>query len=259
MLRARALAPRRPHLFQSAGETALASVLQRGPLLAFDFDGTLAPIVARPTQARVSRCISGKLQRLSELLPIAIVTGRSVEDVRGRLQFDPQFILGNHGAELGGEARPARELDPVRREAQRRAGELAAAGIGLEDKGLSLALHYRLSRRPDHALDLIQDLLATAGAACRAFPGKMVINVVPQGAPDKGTAMLRLVAECGAPCAVFVGDDVNDEPVFACAPDDWLTVRVGREDPETRANFFLDSAAEVGMLLDRMLVHLGDH
>ena len=98
-----------------------------------------------------------------------------------------------------------------------------------------------------------------AGQACRAFAGKMVINVVPQGAPDKGTAMLRLVAQCGAPCAVFVGDDVNDEPVFACAPDDWLTVRVGREDPETRANFFLDSAAEVGMLLDRMLVHLGDH
>jgi trehalose 6-phosphate phosphatase len=53
-----------------------------------------------------------------------------------------------------------------------------------------------------------------------------------------------------------VGDDANDEPVFATAPRDWLTVRIGR-DPESRAHYFLDSTAEVGLMLDRLIAHAG--
>jgi trehalose 6-phosphate phosphatase len=127
----------------------------------------------------------------------------------------------------------------------------------VEDKGLSLALHYRLSRWPDLARRLVRDLVGEAGDRCRTFPGKMVENVVPAGAPDKSGAMHLLVAHCHAPCAVFVGDDANDEPVFASAPDDWLTIRIGRDDRGSRADFFLDHPAEMAMLLDRMLVHLG--
>lgn len=260
MLPRTAAASRLPHLFHAPGDAALAAVLRRGPVLAFDFDGTLAPIVATPDQARISQSVSGKLRRLAERLPVAIVTGRSIDDVKGRLNFEPHAIIGNHGAETGPESvqRASAELDAMRRVLAARQADMAQAGVSVEDKGLSIALHYRLSRRPDEARALIRSVVAAAGTGCRIFPGKMVENVVPEGSPDKGTAVHGLVAQWRARCAVFVGDDVNDEPVFASAGEGWLTIRVGRDDPESRAHYFLDSTAEVGMLLDRMLVHLSD-
>ena len=95
------------------------------------------------------------------------------------------------------------------------------------------------------------------GPDYRIFAGKMVENVVRLDAADKSDAVHLLVRHSGAGCAVFMGDDVNDEPVFASAPPDWVTIRVGRDDHASRAAFFLDSTAEVAMLLDRMLAHLG--
>jgi trehalose 6-phosphate phosphatase len=245
-----------PHLLQPLGEAALAAVLRRAPLLGFDFDGTLAPIVASPDQARISQSVSNKLRRLAERLPVAIVTGRSAADVRRRLDFEPCYVVGNHGADMSSAADAAQSLDGLRSLLALRAEEMARAGVTVEDKGLSVALHYRLSRQPAQALALIRDALGPLEAECRTFSGKMVENVVPAGAPDKGHAMHQLVQRCGAACAVFVGDDVNDEPVFASASADWLTIRIGREDPESQADYFLDSTAEVGMLLDRMLAHV---
>ncbi|MHB1123527.1 MAG: trehalose-phosphatase [Ramlibacter sp.] len=158
-----------PHLLQPAAGDALAAVLRRSPLLAFDFDGTLTPIVATPDQARISQAVSGKLQRLARRLPVAIVTGRRVDDVRPRLGFQPHFVIGNHGAEMdeADVAHGAGALQEVRGELERREVELARAGIMVEDKGLSLALHYRLSRRPDEALALIREVLRQHGAAVR--------------------------------------------------------------------------------------------
>ncbi|HET8748941.1 MAG TPA: trehalose-phosphatase [Ramlibacter sp.] len=247
-----------PLLLQARGDAALAAVMRRGPLLAFDFDGTLAPIVPRPEQARVSACVSGKLRRLAARLPVAIVSGRSGSDIAHRLGFEPHYIVGNHGAELVAQEQDATasQLDPVRALLQARGAELRQAGVMVEDKGLSLALHYRLAPRPQQALELIRATLREVQAQCHTFAGKMVENVVPAGAPDKGRAMHLLVQECGAPCAVFFGDDVNDEPVFASAPEDWLTVRIGREDRNSRARYFLDHVNELGMVLERMLAHL---
>lgn len=248
-----------PHLLQPAGEAALAAVLRRSPLVAFDFDGTLAPIATKPDQVRISRSVSDKLRRLAARLPVAVITGRSVADVSKRLDFEPRYIVGNHGAEMGPGPSPeaAAALDAARRLLASRADDLARAGVSVEDKGLSLALHYRLSRWPEQARSLIEDIGWQLQAQCRMFGGKMVANLVPSGAADKSTAVHKLVHHCGAPCAIFVGDDVNDEPVFASAPDDWLTIRVGRDDPASKAAYFLDSTAEVGMLLDRMLIYSG--
>jgi trehalose 6-phosphate phosphatase len=247
-----------PHLFQPRGEAALAAILRRSPLLAFDFDGTLAPTVAVPDQARISRAVSDKLRRLAALLPVAIVSGRTCADLAERLGFEPHYIVGNHGAEV--DAAPTAspgQLDPARVLLACHGEKLAEAGVRVEDKGLSLALHYRLSRQPDMARSLIQEVLEPMRAHCRTFGGKMVENVVPADAADKSDAMQLLVRHSGASCALFVGDDVNDEPVFEAAPDDWLTIRVGREDPASKADFFLDGTAEVALLLDRMLMHVG--
>ena len=248
------------HLFTPAGEAALAATLQRRPLLAFDFDGTLAPIVARPDDARISQAVSARLKILAARLPVAIVTGRAVSDVRGRLGFEPRYIVGSHGAEDGLDASAAdaraRALDPLRDLLRVRGAILAAAGIGVEDKVLSIALHYRLAHDRAGAPALIHELLAEPGQSVQVFAGKMVVNVMAPDAPDKADAVQALVARSGASCALFAGDDVNDEPVFVSAPPDWLTVRIGRDDPASRARFFLNSPAEVAILLERMLILL---
>src|SRR6185369_10951392 len=132
-------------LFSEAGEQALVEVMQRKPLLAFDFDGTLAPIVDRPERARVPAAWADMLVELAALLPIAIVTGRSITDVTARLPFAPHYILGNHGAEDPEGAMPSGSLDrleAVRSKLASLAWRWAPLGIELEDKRLSLALHY---------------------------------------------------------------------------------------------------------------------
>ena len=83
------------HLFTPGGERALQAVMQLRPLLAFDFDGTLAPIVARPDEARVAEAVSHGLAKLARDLPVAIITGRSVADVRPRLGFAPHFVISS--------------------------------------------------------------------------------------------------------------------------------------------------------------------
>src|SRR5690606_23879493 len=139
---------RMPHVLEPPGDAALAAVMRRSPLLGFDFDGTLAPIVPHPDQVRISQSVSHKLRRLAQRLPVAIVSGRSADDVRRFLDFEPHFIVGNHGADLAGmsEAEAEQPMAGVRRLLAARAAELNRLGVTIEDKGLSIALHYRLSR-----------------------------------------------------------------------------------------------------------------
>lgn len=245
------------HLFTDEGEAALKDVMRRGPLLAFDFDGTLAPIVARPDQASVPAAVSRGLAQLAQCLPVAIITGRSVADVRPRLGFGPRYVVGNHGAEdpmVGPPSTAGPALDSIRHRIAARAADLRAVGVEVEDKAYSLALHYRLAPDVGAALVCIENLLQGLEPALRRFGGKCVVNVLATGLPDKGDALATLVRRCGAGAAVFVGDDVNDESVFMRAEAHWLTVKIGREDPLSRAMFFLDSDEELVRVLAKMLV-----
>jgi len=244
------------HLFGPEGTRALQDAMRAHPLLAFDFDGTLAPIVERPDDARVPPALSERLGRLARRRPVAVVSGRAVADVAPRLGFSPRFIVGNHGAE--DPEQPAgpggSRLDGLRAHLAAHAAELQAAGVEVEDKRLSLALHYRRAPDRSRAAACIGALLAGFGPhVVSTFGGKCVVNAVVAGAPDKGDAVVSLTRRAGCDATVFVGDDVNDEAVFERALPNWLTVRVGGDEPDSRAGFFLGSHAEVVLLLDAML------
>lgn len=250
-------APPQHHLFGPAGERALAQLMARRALLAFDFDGTLAPIVARPEDAQVPRALQRRLADLAQRLPLAVISGRSVADVRPRLGFEPAYLIGNHGAE-GLAWRPeSGALQALRERLAPEQEGLRALGVQLEDKGLSLALHYRLARDREAALALIERLLQPLPAALQRFGGKCVVNVVLREAPDKGLAVQTLLHHSGCETVFFVGDDVNDEPVFERAAPHWLTVRVGAEPAGSRARFFLGAQAEMAVLLEKMQHLLG--
>lgn len=244
------------HIFSAAGKTFLQSVMRERPLLAFDFDGTLAPIVANPDEASVPLAVGRRLAVLVNLLPVAIVTGRSVDDVKERLDFCPAFIIGNHGAE-GWDPVAEQMLVPMFDElrvvlAVHRA-KLEELGIVIEDKGLSVALHYRIARDRIAAKAFICALLAQLKSPLGVSFGKCVANVTASNAPDKGVALHRLVRQANAPAAVFLGDDSNDEPAFASAESHWLTVRIGNKVNGSRARFFLDDHAQVATFLQDMM------
>jgi len=242
------------HLLGPDGLVALRALMSNAPLIAFDFDGTLAPIVAHPRAARVPTAVGRRLQRLALRWPVAIITGRAVADVRPRLGFEPLCIIGCHGAEAPDDDRPAdyqASLDAVRRRLDQVGRELSAAGVIVEDKAATIALHFRLAPDRAAAERLIGEVLAEAGPGLHVFGGKLVVNVVSASAPNKAQALHGLARRQGAQAVFFAGDDVNDEPVFEAAEPLWLTVKVGRG--ASQARFYIDNPAEMPLVLDRML------
>ncbi len=248
-------------LLKPDGLAALDAALARRPLLAFDFDGTLAPIVADPDHARVPATLVPRLARLTELAAVAVISGRAVADVAQRLQFEPHHLIGNHGAEdpaldPSETKRVADEgellLGALRRRLADAAVTLRESGVEVEDKGHSMALHYRRAPDSARARQAIDDVLAGHDPRLSVYGGKKVVNIVVAAAPDKGKALLALVARGRYDSAVFAGDDVNDESVFERALPGWVTVRVGA-DPDSRAQWCLESIEQMPALIDRMI------
>ena len=248
--------PLRP-LLGSQGLAALTALVRSPALFAFDFDGTLAPIRPRPDDVHVSATIALRLEKLARVRPVAIVTGRQIADVRERLGFTPSWIIGNHGAEDEGDPEAAayafHALDALRERLRAREDGLAGAGVLIEDKGQSLALHFRTAPDRAAASALIEDVLAGFTSTLHVFGGKLVYNAVAADAPDKAVAVQRLIARAGVQAAFFAGDDVNDEPVFMAAQPRWVTVRIGCERRESAARFCVDGPHEMAGVLDRIL------
>jgi trehalose 6-phosphate phosphatase len=250
--------PQLRHLSSPEGQAALAGLMRAPALFAFDFDGTLAPIRPRPGDVQVSATIALRLGKLARVRPVAIVTGRQIADVRGRLGFTPTWIVGNHGAEDEGDAetgaQAARALDPLRRRLESRGDGLQDAGVAVEDKGQSLALHFRTAPDREAARALIDEVLAGFTPALHVFGGKLVVNAVAADAPDKAVAVRRLLARAGVEHAFFAGDDLNDEPVFEAAQRGWVTLRIGCDRRRaSAARFCVDGPHEMAGVLDRLL------
>jgi len=248
-------------LLGAQGLAALTALVRAPALFAFDFDGTLAPIRPRPDDVHVSATIALRLEKLARARPVAIVTGRQIADVRERLGFTPSWIIGNHGAEDDGDpesaARAHAALDGLRERVRARADGLAGAGVLVEDKGQSLALHFRTAPDRAAASALIEEVMAGFTSTLHVFGGKLVYNAVAVDAPDKAVAVQRLIERAGAHAAFFAGDDVNDEPVFAAARPEWVTVRIGCERRESAARYCVNGPHEMAGVLDRILALIG--
>jgi trehalose 6-phosphate phosphatase len=250
------------HLFDDAGLRRLDQIVQPGMLCVFDFDGTLSPIVAQPDSACLPPEVRERLVRLTLLAPVAILTGRSLEDIHPRLGFEPHYVIGNHGLEgmPGWEARSVHYAAECA--AWRQALELALRdqqrfdpGIRLEDKRYSLSVHYRMARDPAQVERRLTALFKTLSPQPRVVAGKYVYSLMPQDAAHKGSALEELMQQSGAATAIYVGDDVTDEDVFRLRRPDLLTVRI-EPHPDTAAEFHLPAMPDIVQLLDELLRRL---
>ncbi len=236
-------------ILTSEGRSVLDDVARRRLLLAFDFDGTLAPMVEDRDAAIIPASTKRLLRLLCVFHPCAVVSGRSRADLLRRVEGIPlTAIVGNHGAEAGHGPvdRTVRSLVVAWRELARAALQ-GVEGVEIEDKGLSLAFHYRRARDPE-ATERIVTAAASALCGARVFGGHAVVNVVPPDAHDKGRAVADVLAwQTPRNGALYVGDDATDEDAFASEVVQ-VAIRVG-ESPSSAASFFLASQERIDDLL----------
>lgn len=198
-----------------------------------DFDGTLAPIRPRPGMVRLSRPARALLVRLAKhpQVTVCIVSGRRLTDLRRRAGVARARYVGVHGGEWEGR-NSAHVEDGFLRKAKRVLKERLEdlPGIWLEDKRISLAVHYRGAApnvmRRAHAL--LRQTLKPSGSYLRTMKGKKVWEVLPPDVEGKGEAARRILANFPeATLPVYVGDDTSDEPAFS-ELSRGITIHVGR-------------------------------
>lgn len=196
-------------------------------VLLLDFDGTLAPIVERPELAGMPARTGAALRQLLDRpgAVAAVVSGRGMADARERAGIPGIAYAGNHGMEIEGpgihrihrqaaEARP--RLERVRDQVAEELGDVEGAVV--EDKGLTLSIHYRLVNRA--RVERVREVVRGAAAAqdgLRVTEGKEVLEVRPDVEWDKGRAVEFLLEHLrpadDAP-VLYIGDDVTDEDAF---------------------------------------------
>ena len=204
-----------------------------------DIDGTLLDLAPTPREVWVPPGLANTLNRLLVRTSgaLALVSGRSLNDID--LIFAPEQFpaVGGHGAEMRisqeSEA-VATHAPPMDRELKRRLAAIAklSPGILLEDKGYSLALHYRLAPHAEKAIYAAVSLIRAdlPNAPIEVLPGKCVCEIKHSGF-TKATGVLELMTHepFKGRRPIFIGDDVTDEAVFGIMPDlDGLAFSVGR-------------------------------
>jgi trehalose 6-phosphate phosphatase len=175
------------HLSSPEGRGALRSLARTRTLFAFDFDGTLAPIVPRPHAARAAIGVQRRLAQLARSALVVVISGRGLADLRERIPAEVRHCIGNHGSEGLVEADDADAMRQICGAwvSQLRgylADPLSNAGIIIEDKGLTLSVHYRMAADRALAAQRLNALVSRLIPEPRVIGGKLVLNLLPPNA-----------------------------------------------------------------------------
>jgi len=242
-------------------------------LLLTDYDGTLTPIVDRPEAATLPIQTREVLQSLARQrgLTVGIISGRALDDLKSMVRVHGVVYAGNHGLEIEGPglsfiAPLADEFRPLLRllHAVLSRGLAPVRGARVENKGLSLTVHYRQVEDDQHERvgSIFEQLVGAARSAgkVKTTRGKKVLEVRPPIQWDKGTAVGLLVERFGQDGArhkslpVFLGDDVTDEDAFKVVEQhNGISIHVGEGDSKSVARYYLRSPHEVQQFLQRLL------
>jgi len=232
-----------------------------------DYDGTLTPIVRHPEDAWLSDSMRQTLRSLAARLPVAILSGRDLDDVRGRVLVDGIVYAGSHGFDIAGAGGLRRELgaaylavlDAAESELREELDEIPSAQ--LERKHFSVAAHYRNVNENDaFRVALAVDTVATRHRELRRMDGKKVYELLPDIDWDKGKAVLWLLKtlelERGNAAPIFIGDDRSDEDAFRSLEKRGVGILVSEQPQITAANYWLKNPEEVERFLGELIAGL---
>ncbi|HSK98280.1 MAG TPA: trehalose-phosphatase [Euzebyales bacterium] len=242
----------------------------RTPAVFLDYDGVLTPIVDDPAAATLDERGRAAVVRAAERVPVAIISGRDLEDVRAMVDVPGLAYAGSHGFDMllpdGGRERQGEEFLADLDEAEQHLREAldGIPGVSVERKGFAIAVHTRRAPGPDERARARDAVAAAADrhARLRVTGGKEVTELRPGMAWDKGRALTRLMAvldlDDRAHAPIYVGDDITDEDAFAAIADTGIGIVVaGDADRDTRAVLRLDEPDETVALLDLVVAVAG--
>jgi trehalose 6-phosphate phosphatase len=259
------------HVFNEWESLSARVKSSRHLLLLLDFDGTLTPIVERPEAAKLPDRMKIILKSLSQqkTATIGIISGRSLNDLRSKVYLPNIIYAGNHGLEIEGPG--ISFLHPVAEEIKTTLKVLSAVlknalrpidGSFVEDKGLTLSVHYRQVKSPEKEQEVSHAFEKTVGVArmlgrIKTTSGKKVLEIRPPVSWDKGKAILMLLKNyCrGEALTIYAGDDLTDEDAFNVLKDrQGISIYVGGDKTASAAKYYLDSTTQV----EEFLVKLSD-
>jgi len=256
------------HLLSAWSEVAEQLRSARHILLLLDYDGTLTPIVERPELASLPVGTGQLLEALAgkRCLTLAIISGRALADLKQKVGVNNIVYAGNHGLEIEGPqvsyvSPAAEESRPLLRQMY---GELSQAlgaikGVLVEDKGLTLSVHYRqvAEGRSAEVRSIFERITGNAARSGKIGItwGKKVYEVRPAVAWDKGKVVKMLMGQKRGTLPIYLGDDLSDEDGFKAIESygGGISVFVGERDHPTSARYFLESPHEVAKFLGLLL------
>ena len=239
--------------------------------LFLDYDGTLTPIARSPDKAVISGKNIELLKSLSKLprCRVAIVSGRASKDIKNKIGLEELIYAGNHGLEINGPkikfkspVSPGytRILKKIKVILKKKLSGIRGAIV--EDKGLTLSVHYRLVDTKDARIvkTVFHKALAyyVLNNKIKIRPGKKVLEIRPFLEWNKGKIVLWLLAALKLsigkePCfPVYIGDDATDEDAFMALKNTGLTVFVGNPE-NSHAKYYLKNTQEVTAFLEQIL------
>ncbi|MDI6789504.1 MAG: bifunctional alpha,alpha-trehalose-phosphate synthase (UDP-forming)/trehalose-phosphatase [Thermodesulfobacteriota bacterium] len=231
----------------------------KNTFLFLDYDGTLSPIVESPDKAFIPGEIRDILLRLKKHMPIAIISGRALEDIKERVGIEDIIYAGNHGAEIWNGRRQvvrrhsAGDRDRLE-ELLRRLREdlMPIQGVMVEDKGITASIHFRKVSPKDMGafFDAFRETVRGYEDTFRITAGKKVFEIRPLKAWNKGKAVSWIMEKFGKrKMPIYVGDDTTDEDAFKAIKGRGVSICVGGN-PE--ADYYLKRQEEVGEFLEQL-------
>jgi trehalose-phosphatase len=232
-----------------------------------DYDGTLTPIVSHPEKALLSDSMRQALQSLVLQAPVAILSGRDLDDVRQRVNIGAIVYAGSHGFDIAGPRGLRKEmamefllrLDMVEQELGKQLAGIAGARV--ERKRFSIAAHYRNANASEvPKVDRAVSEVAARHRELRKMDGKKVYELLPDIDWDKGKALLWLLENQGLERAkvrpIYIGDDRTDEDAFRALEKAGVGILVSEEPRPTAARYSLKDPAEVERFLRELVATL---
>jgi trehalose-phosphatase len=241
------------HIQEIAGRSGRLAIF-------LDYDGTLTPIVSQPQKALLPNSMRQTIRELAARTPVAILSGRDLDDIRQRVDLDTIIYAGSHGFDIAGPGELRKQvaaeflpsLDLAEKELEKAVAGILGARV--ERKRFSIAAHYRNVKEGDvpKLEGAVRDV-AARHRELRRMEGKKVYELLPDIDWDKGKAVLWLLETLGLERAkvrpIYIGDDRTDEDAFRALGQCGAGILVSEQPRPTAASYSLKDPTEVERFL----------